>query len=288
MREQKDRERGRRLELFLEDIRRLIKTDRRLERRAEIETMIEAAFKDAGDRRADVEKLRAEYQKWLAEAPRLLSFVAHWTLDEPAGSAAEDATGNGRTGTLEGGPSRVPGKRGGALAFDGKDDGVLVPSAADLSPHAAPGGEMALSAWVLLPERPKAAGQGRTPAVSKGDVGAYEYALYAASDGRAAFCVWTLGGTGCVELYGGSLALNRWHHLAAVLKKGAFTKLYVDGAVVNQTGAFVGESSAGPSPLYLGRRGDGQFFKGTIDDVRLYARALTDAEVRALAEGRDP
>jgi hypothetical protein len=33
---------------------------------------------------------------------------------------------------------------------------------------------------------------------------------------------------------------------------------------------------------FIGRRGDGQFFAGTVDDVRLHRRALTDEKIKAL------
>ncbi|MCC6302037.1 MAG: hypothetical protein IT489_04465, partial [Gammaproteobacteria bacterium] len=45
------------------------------------------------------------------------ALVAHWTFDEASGTVAGDASGNGNTGTLIGGPTWVAGQRGGALSF---------------------------------------------------------------------------------------------------------------------------------------------------------------------------
>jgi hypothetical protein len=288
MRERKEKEDARRFDEFLAEIRRTFQKDRRNERGAEIERMLETARKSAGAKAAEVGRLQEEYRAWVADARRRQSLVAHWKLDEGTGLAAADASGNGHDGTLTGGVAWTEGRLGRAAAFDGQDDGVLTAELEGLSPHAGPQGAMTLAAWMRISERPPAAGQGRLPAFSKGSPTAYEYALYACADGRAQFCIWSLGGTGHAELAGGRLELNRWHHVAGVIQKGSFAALYVDGAQVQRVTTFTGETAAGASPVRLGRRGDGQFFKGAVDDVRIYSRVLSDAEVKALAEGREP
>ena len=50
--------------------------------------------------------------------------AAYWKLDEVFGTTAADASGNGHTGVLQGGPTWTTGMRGGALTLDGKDDYV--------------------------------------------------------------------------------------------------------------------------------------------------------------------
>jgi hypothetical protein len=54
--------------------------------------------------------------------------IAHWRLDEETGSAVQDASGNGQTGTLEGGAGRVEGKLGGGIYLDGVDDYIEIPN----------------------------------------------------------------------------------------------------------------------------------------------------------------
>jgi hypothetical protein len=77
-------------------------------------------------------------------------------------------------------------------------------------------------------------------------------------------------------------ALNTWYHVAAVYDATARTlQLYVNGVAENGV-------SVGTVPpvqfnravnAYIGRRHDGFFFNGTIDEVRIYSRALSAAEV---------
>jgi hypothetical protein len=288
MRAQRERDAALRFESFLAQIRQMIQADRRLARRKEIEGMIESASKTAGERRADIEKLRAEYRKWIDEAPKRMSLLGHWKLDEGTGTSVEDSSGNGRAGRLEGGPARTAGRLGNALAFDGQDDAVVVESIEGLSPHAGPQGELTLSAWVKLDSLPTEVRQQRAPIVAKGTNPDWEYALYVGGTGLFEFVVWQPGGPNYASVVGGSVKLGQWQHVAGAVRKGQFAAIYEGGSPAGRLTAFTGTSEAGPSPFFVARRGDGQFLKGAIDDVRIYSRALSDAEVKALAEGRDP
>jgi len=286
MREEIERQKARKFEEFLAEIRKLAAEDRRLRKGHEIERMLKSAEETAGARLPEVRSLRDEVRRKIEENRVRMTFVGHWKLDEGTGRTAADAEGERPAGALEGGPSWTSGRLGGALSFDGKDDGVRIENADDLSPQAGPHGEMTLAAWVRIRERPSAEGQGRTPLAAKGGTGAFEYALYVLSDGRAGFALWTLAGQGHAELAGGSVALDRWHHVAGTYRRGRFARLYLDGTRVGEVTDLKGEIAAGPSPLFLGRRGDKQFLKGAVDDVRLYSRVLSEEELQALAAGR--
>ena len=73
--------------------------------------------------------------------------VAHWKLDDAAGTTVADATGTGHTGVLKWGPTWTTGMRGGALTLDGKDDYVDLGDPRDL-----PSGRAARSicAWAKI------------------------------------------------------------------------------------------------------------------------------------------
>jgi hypothetical protein len=73
-----------------------------------------------------------------------------------------------------------------------------------------------------------------------------------------------------------------WRHLAAVRGSDAL-RLYVDGALVatTPTPPAAEYDIANESPFYLGF-GDHDYFNGILSDVRLYGRALNEAEVAAL------
>ena len=274
---QADREKAQaaQFDRFLAQIREIVEKGWRLDlRRAEIDGMLATAMKSAGHRQTEVQKLKEEFE-------RRASLVAHWRLDEKEGTKAEDATGNDHDGELSNGPAWTAGRIGGALSFDGVDDGVTVRAVEGLSPQAEKG-EMTLSAWVKVPRHPAATGQGRTPIVAKGEMGAWEYALYLQASGVFEFALWVPAGTNHVSVGGSKAVIDQWHHVAGVYEKGKSARLYVDGKEVNRSTAFTGSAQAGAGPLCIGRRSDGQFFAGTVDDVRLYRRAVGDEEIKTL------
>ena len=85
------------------------------------------------------------------------------------------------------------------------------------------------------------------------------------------------------------LVPQRWHHLAFTLQ-GAVGTLLVDGQIV-ATGAFsltpdqllAPNTASTPQENYLGRGRTGNFFRGRLDSLRIYQRALSPAEVAQLA-----
>lgn len=83
---------------------------------------------------------------------------------------------------------------------------------------------------------------------------------------------------------GAPVELGKWHHIAAV-KAGGNLKFFVDGALVGSTGApaivptLSKDVSLGSNPHHTGD----EHFIGAIDDFALWARALGDDEVHALA-----
>jgi hypothetical protein len=80
---------------------------------------------------------------------------------------------------------------------------------------------------------------------------------------------------------------GRWHHVAGThdFATGVST-IYVDGRLERQ-GSLIGEKDFSGNPVSLGSRPPPhprQFFKGSLDDVRIYARALAPEEVKSLAQ----
>jgi hypothetical protein len=72
------------------------------------------------------------------------SLVGWWKMDEGSGTIATDSSGNGNDGVISGDPEWVTGWFGGALKFDGIDDGVNCGNDAifDITD------EITLAAWV--------------------------------------------------------------------------------------------------------------------------------------------
>ncbi|MFC1588559.1 DUF2341 domain-containing protein [Planctomycetota bacterium] len=186
-----------------------------------------------------------------------------------------DSTANGHHGTpynfqAGAGSTDSAGKIDGADLFDGNNDYVLIPDHDQLSPHTGAGGEMTVAAWIYMDDLPAVGGQNRRPPVAKGNGGGtWEYALYVFTDGKVGFSVWQLSGSGHNEISGGSITADAWHYLVGAYKKGDYCAIYMDGALVTSSGSFTGDTGNGASPVYIGRRGDGQFINAIIDAVRI-------------------
>ena len=108
----------------------------------------------------------------------------------------------------------------------------------------------------------------------------YQYGLELQSSGRMpVFLIGTSGGVQAASM-GTALAVNQWSHLAIVFN-GSTVQFYVNGApVVTRNLAFA--ITARGNPLRIGAdAGASQFYKGMLDDVRLYSRALTQAEIQS-------
>jgi fibronectin type 3 domain-containing protein len=197
--------------------------------------------------------------------------VAAYGLDETSGTAASDKAGT-NTGAVSG-ATWVPGGRyGGALSFDGVNDWVTIPDANALDLTTA----MTLEAWV----RPSALVADWTSVVFKEQSGNYAYALYANTGTSRPSANAVTGGTDHDIRGTAALPLNAWTHLAATYD-GANLRLYVGGVLVG-TQVATGSIVTSTGVLHLG--GNlvwGEWFQGLIDEVRIYNRALTQAEVQS-------
>lgn len=77
--------------------------------------------------------------------------------------------------------------------------------------------------------------------------------------------------------------LNKWTHVAYVYGDG-YARLYVDGQLMDEREATPDFSTINSRDLYIGKFSDSWYpFNGVIDEVRIYNRTLTPAEVEKLA-----
>jgi len=206
-------------------------------------------------------------------APGLL---AGYGFSEGSGTSTTDASGNGITGALVSGPAWVAGKNGTGLSFNGSSTYVDLgnPAALQLT------GSMTLSAWVL--ETANVGDDGQIVAKSDGGAG---WQLKSSPDtGVRTFAVRLVSSTGAiVQRYSRTVrSLNTWYYVTGVYDAAARTlNIYVNGALDNGVlNGTVGTSQRNATVnANLGRRTGGFFIRGTIDDVRLYGRALTPTEI---------
>jgi hypothetical protein len=81
------------------------------------------------------------------------------------------------------------------------------------------------------------------------------------------------------------LPLNQWSHLASVWN-GTHNLIYINGLLVKATATNTPGRTIGGSPLTIGRETTNRQFIGYIDDVRQYATALSDKDIKDLYEAR--
>jgi fibronectin type 3 domain-containing protein len=195
--------------------------------------------------------------------------VGAYGFDEGAGTAVGDASGTGNAGTLSGPAWTAAGKYGGALSFDGVNDSVVVADAASLDLTTG----MTLEAWV----KPSALAIWRT-VVFKEQTGNLVYGLYANRNTSVPNAQVHIG-TAARNVNGTSgIPLDAWSHLATTYD-GATLRLFVNGAQVGQL-AFSGSISTSNGVLRIGGNSIwNEWFQGVIDEVRIYNRALSQAEI---------
>jgi hypothetical protein len=199
----------------------------------------------------------------------LPGLVAAYSFDEGAGTTIADASGNNNTGTLVGATWTGSGKFNGALSFNGTSSRVDVPNAASLQLSTA----MTLEAWV----NPTTVTSKWRDVIYKGRDNYFLAATSTNTSKPAGAGI--IGGVNTKALGTAPLATSTWTHLTATYD-GAALKLYVNGTLVRTT-AVTGVIATSTNPLQIG--GDsifGQFFAGTIDEVRIYNTALTPAQIQ--------
>jgi hypothetical protein len=205
--------------------------------------------------------------------------IAAWSFDEGGGTTIEDITGDGHEGTIEG-AEWARGKYGDALKFNGENDVVKVPN----SPEFALTEGFTLESWV----RPESASNEWAPILAKeigGGKAANELAwwLYeGGSDSNVPF-----GGNGPTagkeELASAEdpLPIDAWSHLALTYD-GSQIRLYVDGELVDCSDVPAHAPPVTGGELQIGAATEhGDYYKGRIDEIRIYNRALSGSEVSA-------
>ncbi|MFY3740858.1 MAG: hypothetical protein HMLIMOIP_001303 [Candidatus Nitrosomirales archaeon] len=218
--------------------------------------------------------------------------VAHWKLDEGSGAEANDSSGNGNTGTLVNGPTWTSNTQcvvgSSCLDFDGVNDYVSVPRSSTIEPANA----ITISMWVN-------AAQPRGALIDKGftthSSPFYSYNLQlepkTGQSNKAELIwsittngIWTFMGEGASEVL---IDLNTWQ-LVTVVYDGSQMKEYVNGqlkASVPKTGTI----SYYEKPLLVGKYNNLEFFTNvTMDDVRIFNRALSQTEILQLFQENTP
>ncbi len=204
-------------------------------------------------------------------------------LNEASG-AIGDASGKGNNGTTYGGITYgVNGKFNTALGFNG-NSGVSINDSDSLSfGDGTNDYPFTISAWIYLLNTTGI----KSILLKDGNAGYKEYEFYV-SDGHLTAYLFNLGGTSYIGKYSTAiLNPNQWLHVAMTYngnKSSSGISLYVEGQKVNdgvsQSGPTIVAMSNTPSNVTVGMRsGLSWYFNGTIDEVTIYNRTLSSAEI---------
>ena len=226
----------------------------------------------------------------LTKPPTNLGLVGYWSMNENTGTIATDFSGNGNRGILTGGPTWVDGKRGKALSFDANDDLVNVGTPTSLNIT----GALTISAWIY----PRTFGsvgssfRGRIVDKENDFATGYAFSLYDPNTGGVGvpndtFALFINASGGNLNCFGNdnSIVLNTWQHVAVTLDSSKNCIPYVNGAKATTTSGFIMGSfpTTGSNSFTIGNNsGNTREFNGSLDEVRVYNRALSASEIQAL------
>lgn len=213
------------------------------------------------------------------------NLIGRWMLDEDSGISATNSGSSGNNGTLAGGmtflSNGVSGPVNRALTFDGMDDDVDL---GDIDGYEfGVSDKFTISIWVKPAKT--TSGQsffGRTE--NNGSVVFWTWCFY--TEGNAfSFGMGTGAAFSYTSNFYSSFSINTWYHIVIVVpEQGGTVNYYVNGTVSATTlTRTVGQLRQSSGPFHIGGAAYGNvFFQGEIDDVRIYNKMLTSAQIQML------
>ncbi|MHC4675808.1 MAG: LamG domain-containing protein [Planctomycetota bacterium] len=198
------------------------------------------------------------------------SIVAVWLFDEGSGQVAHDSSDNGNDAEFQGQPKWVDGKFGKALWFNGSTDYIAAPDSETLDINA---DQLSIVAWINGEGWPAANHVVRK--VADGDTSAV-YILRVQPETVRIY----LNTGGGDEITNGAtvLPVNEWIHVAMIYD-GEEVRVYVNGGL-DGSKPQVGEVRQSNNELRIGRGEPAGYFLGSIDEVAIFASALTEGDIR--------
>jgi hypothetical protein len=233
--------------------------------------------------RSDAAAVSLDAGSELAPPPHS-DLVAHWSFDEGTGNIAHDDSGNAYHGHLVGG-TWVTGRFGRGLAIL-PNDYVAVDGFQDATPA------WTVSVWLRLGSREVHGSWGSVLSTELDAEGGWMVYL----EGDPGFAIQRLnfefsrpnahsGPTGCCT----GLTADTWYHVTVVTDAAAGRILFYEGTTLMSTSSIAATLSPGDPTLFMGKWREldtnpniGGYLSGTIDDVAIFSRALSPAEIAAL------
>ena len=212
--------------------------------------------------------------------------VAHWKFDEGSGDIAYDSSGNNNNGTLYGDIEWVDGINGTALKFDGTNDYVDLGVLDDL--------EFLLNSnwsFSFFFKTEKVVNQ-KLVQMGDGNANYQNRGIYITlhDDGTLRASFRGNGGDESTTVVSTSYESERLYHVVVLRDYGQNFSLGIDGILVNSSTDISGPANpfTDERPMYLGVAIDYDgptkyaYFNGTMDEVAIWNRALSSAEISEL------
>ena len=208
--------------------------------------------------------------------------AGYWPLNDGVGSTTIDQSGNGVNLTWNGsstnGSYYTAGKIGSyAGNFNGANN--YIANVSPSGPITSIAGPFTMAAWVNVPST----GNNEIIVCTMTGFSGAGMEFYLNPSNIPVVAIFT--GTSTNQYAGSAISANAWHHVA-VTYNGSLVSLYADGAVISSSTNSINPAAPGGSGqvrIWLPYNQGGVVnFLGSIDDVRVYSRALSAAEIKAL------
>jgi hypothetical protein len=208
------------------------------------------------------------------------NLVGWWKLDNEGTGTVIDYSGYGHHGTFRGEPIWVPGYDGDSLEFNGRDDWVNI----DGYKGVLGSNPFSITAWIRC--------QGNGLILNWGSTGGGQRVelRVATNNLRCEH------GSGNIEA-NTNINDNQWHHVALTVIRGATIShpdviIWLDGqddtAVTTDPDTFNLTSNFDVKMAQRYNIDNSRMYPGALDDVRLYDRVLTQAEIQSIMLRPDP
>jgi hypothetical protein len=219
-----------------------------------------------------------------AQVQSISGLVGYWRFEADANSTVNGYTGsfldNAAIGGTGSGPTFLGVADNHAALFDGNGDGVLTNLAGQVTFATA----ATIVAWIYLDEQPSTSG--RTLYIAGRSQVGNDMDFQINPDNIMHFYT-TAGGTNGAVVAPAPLPLHQWVMVAASFDTDPSAnsrKIYVDGDLVGSDQPGIHSANSAPFSIGYSTVWGNRWFPGAIDEVAIYDRALTDAEIRGLED----
>ncbi|MEI6752622.1 MAG: LamG-like jellyroll fold domain-containing protein [Paludibacter sp.] len=201
----------------------------------------------------------------------------------PFNGNANDASGNGNNGTVNGARLTTDrfGNVGKAYNFDGVSNYIKVPNSnsIDITTN-----QISMCAWVKISN-----GSYTNQILSKAqDVVNRKYGMYVGHNNETRLGFELKTSNGVTDIISENIPIEQWHYVTETYD-GKNLLWYIDGVII-KTLAWTGDIVSTTTDLSIGCFSDltRSFFKGNLDNIRIYNRALSSEEVSQLYNSEKP